>query len=186
MFSAGGQQSCNPGRPNRLRQECHEIETSLGCIQRCHFKTFFCCVWYVCRCVCGGYLHLCTKARGEHWASSSTTPGCFEWEMSPICSEYLNTFSPVGGSLWGGLGGAAFTREACHWVWAFMFIGLPLFQSLLLWVLGDVHTQLPALAASCYRPALYNGLLPLWTCKPNRVSLLKLPWSWGFIPATEK
>lgn len=35
--------------------------------------------------------------------------------MSPHWAPYLSTQSSAGGTVWGGLGGAALLEEECHW-----------------------------------------------------------------------
>ena len=42
-------------------------------------------------------------------------------ENCPQRLMYLNTWSPVGGNIWEGLGGVVLLEEVCHWGWDLRF-----------------------------------------------------------------
>lgn len=96
----------------------------------------------------------------------------FEGEH-PQRLRYLNTWSPVGGAVWGGLGGVASVKEVCHWIgWGFEMIGyLQLPGHLLCFVLvvENVNSQLPAPAAML---AARTDSYPSGNTSPNEPFLL--------------
>ena len=64
-------------------------------------------------------------------------------ETGPHGVKCLNSWIPVGGTVWEGLGGVALFEEVCHWEWALKF---PVCSLYLLLVVQDVNS----LRCSCH------------------------------------
>lgn len=98
---------------------------------------------------------------------------------------YLHAWSPVGGPIWGGLGGVAFLEEVCHW--GLVVIKLRDWHHLHIFSLHapsafqDVSSQL------LLRPCLATGTdaHSSETTARSKPPFSQLPWSWCVITAAE-
>lgn len=104
---------------------------------------------------------------------------CFEWHC-PRGLRYLNTWSPVGGAVWGGLGDVALFQGASHWrqVLRFHIYASPCLLCLhCVWCLrcklSAVPTAMPA--ACCLLPwfPTMTDSYPSETISPNELSSVR-------------
>ena len=75
----------------------------------------------------------------QNWGSSIYVVA---WIIALIGS-CLNTWSPVGGTVWERLGGVTLLKEVCHWGQALRFQRSYFIPSVLLWLLQRTWLQFP-------------------------------------------
>lgn len=110
----------------------------------------------------------------------------------PHCLRYLNTWSSFGGTVSGGLGGAAILKEVYHWGWALWWKALSCLQGAFCFMLvvQDVSSQLSdptAMPATCSHASLLERIPNLpGTLNPNKLFLLSAAFGYGVLSEQQK
>lgn len=104
----------------------------------------------------------------------------------------MNTWSPVDGTIWEGLGFMTTLELVCHWGQAFEVLKYYTISRSCPLVLLDQMWAPSCYASTILHPCClaphHDGLgLTLWNCEPQINSVLfKLSWSWHLITAIKK
>jgi len=89
----------------------------------------------------------------------------FEWEWPP-CSYNLNTWPPVGGTTWEGIGGVVLLEGVCQWGVGFD--------------VSKAHAFLSKLSLPCVCGSRCKALSYCFSTMPACLLLYSPPWWWSW------